>query len=289
MKDTLIYNLDSLTNQHVNLSNYYQLDSLQSANHDFVNLLFCDSLQFKKILHQDTISYTTSVFQNHQLQVSDFNYTMIPNDHNYWILGVLFVVLICYIFSILYNRKWVFRLGQVLCSKQSLSLMKREMESNKKFIFIPLLINAWCCFSLFVFYIFRCFYPLIYERIAAISLFGIIILFVLIWFIIYISIRFYIRYLYELDSDNNNLRYYFISIMLASQFIFPCLCVYYIYPTKFMIGIMICIYTVLFLFRNVKCFLLNLHQKAGFKYFLYLCIVEILPWFMLYKFLEFIK
>ena len=269
----------------IDLSLYKQFDSLQKKYQESCTFAFSDSTVFHKYLEEnDSVSYVPSVLTPHQLSVESLTYDNIPkteNDGNFIILGIiLFLVAV----ACLINRKIYVNYLKAVFSPRVFASVNRDGSIARQSLFYPLIIASYLSFSLLALFFCQVFFPHLILEFGENLILKIILAVLPVLFMMYWLINKYISYIFSQKKETvERFQHYFLSVFLGAQIITPLLLLYIINPSKYLIWIALLVLGVLFIVRQVKCFILTRNTIFDLKYFLYLCTVEILPCLIIIK------
>jgi len=251
----------------------------------YISFDFSDSTAFRKYFEKsDTVAYTPSMLSPHQLQVNTFSYHDIPrakDGGNFIILGLIlfFVTMACSI-----NRKIYGNYLKAVFSSRAFASINREKYMIRQSLFFPLIIASYLSFSLFFLFILQVFFPHLILKFGGDLILKIILAALPVLFLFYWLTNKYLSYVFSQKKETaERFQYHFFSVSMGAQAIAPLLLFYTITHSKYLIWIALCIIGILFIIRQVKCFILTTPAIFDLKYFLYLCTVEILPCLLIIK------
>ena len=256
-------------------------DSVIKHNTPECLISYYDSATF----HQsDSISYTTSVFANHELKPHNSSSLPTHYDSTNWIFFLLVIITILYLHMQVNFSSRYSQVKRAFIIKRYSSQMIRDGNIFKERIIISIYCVNILLFSLLIYCLFDYYIDFSLFSISHLDAFLIIAICVLIYQILQSSL---IRLVGSLFYAKNESETYLLNQVLFSSlyslFLLPTLWLYTYSNQSVVLIAALLLYLFLFSWRFVKAVIIWKKVFTSFKLFLYLCTLEILPFVIIIK------
>jgi hypothetical protein len=256
-------------------------DSVTNHNTPECLISYYDSATYNK---SDSISYTASVFSNHELKPHNSSSLPIHYDSTNWIFFLLVIITILYLYMQVNFSSRYSQIKRAFIVKRYYSQMVRDGNIFKERIIIPIYGVNILLFSLLIYCLFDFYIDFTLFSISHLDAFLIITICVLIYQILQSSV---IRLVGSLFYAKNESETYLLNQVLFSSlyslFLLPTLWLYTYNNQSIVLIAVLLFYLFLFSWRFVKAVIIWKKVFTSFKLFLYLCTLEILPFVIIAK------